>query len=95
MHAKAGDWVIVEGRAVGGSPRHGLIEEVRGKDGAPPYLVHWTDTGHRALFFPGPDTHVLGNAELRARAERAAARYAVRPAGDGDQRLSGRRRSDL
>ncbi|MBF6468240.1 DUF1918 domain-containing protein [Nocardia beijingensis] len=53
MHAKVGDWLIVEGRNLGGAVRHGLIEEVHGSDGMPPYLVHWTDTGHRALTFPG------------------------------------------
>lgn len=75
MRARVGDWLIVEGRVVGSTVRHGLIEEVRGKDGAPPYLVHWTDTGHRALTFPGPDSYVLSSAELRAREEIAVARY--------------------
>ncbi|MVU78332.1 DUF1918 domain-containing protein [Nocardia sp. ET3-3] len=77
MRAHAGDWLIVEGRAVGGAVRRGLVEEVRGKDGAPPYLVHWTDNGHRALTFPGPDAYVLSSAELRAREEIAAARYST------------------
>ncbi|MFI5101537.1 MAG: DUF1918 domain-containing protein [Actinomycetes bacterium] len=30
--------------------------EVQGVDGAPPYLVRWSDTGHEGLYFPGPDT---------------------------------------
>ncbi|GAB3205690.1 DUF1918 domain-containing protein [Nocardia tengchongensis] len=75
MRAQPGDWLIVEGRAVGGVVRRGLIEEVHGQDGAPPYLVHWTDTGHRALTFPGPDAYVRTSAELRAQEEIAAARY--------------------
>ncbi|MGW4121826.1 DUF1918 domain-containing protein [Nocardia sp. NPDC004711] len=75
MRAQPGDWLIVEGRAVGGVVRRGLIEEVHGTDGAPPYLVHWTDTGHRALTFPGPDAYVRTSAELRAQEEIAAARY--------------------
>ena len=29
---------------------------VHGPDGAPPYVVRWSDTGHEALFFPGPDS---------------------------------------
>nr|WP_232534957.1 DUF1918 domain-containing protein [Nocardia terpenica] len=37
--------------------------------------MHWTDTGHRALTFPGPDSYVLGADELRAREEVAAARF--------------------
>lgn len=75
MHAKPGDWLIVEGRAVGGVVRRGLIEEVHGDAGAPPYLVHWSDTGHRALTFPGPDAYVLSSMELRAQEEVAAGRF--------------------
>ncbi|RDI60493.1 DUF1918 domain-containing protein [Nocardia pseudobrasiliensis] len=73
MQAKPGDWLIVG--AVGGTPRRSLIEQVRGVDGEPPYLVHWTDTGHRALTFPGPDAHVVSAAELRAQEEIAAAQF--------------------
>lgn len=75
MHAKVGDWLVVEGRSVGGTVRHGLIEEVHGGNGSPPYLVHWTDTGHRALTFPGPDAHVLTGEELRTREEITAAHF--------------------
>lgn len=91
MHAKVGDWLIVEGRNLGGVVRHGLIEEVHGTGGTPPYLVHWTDTGHRALTFPGPDAHVVTRDELHAQEEIAeahlssrhyrASRSAARPAG--------------
>ncbi|RDI51143.1 DUF1918 domain-containing protein [Nocardia mexicana] len=56
MRAKPGDWLVVVGRAVGGAVRHGLIEEVRGADGGPPFLVHWSDNGPHALTFPGPDS---------------------------------------
>ncbi|MBF6488810.1 DUF1918 domain-containing protein [Nocardia otitidiscaviarum] len=75
MRARVGDWLIVEGRAVGGAVRRGFIEEVHGEDGAPPYFVHWTDTGRRSLIFPGSDSYVLTGAEVRAREEIAAARY--------------------
>ncbi|MFI5719539.1 DUF1918 domain-containing protein [Nocardia sp. NPDC051750] len=69
MRAQVGDWLIVEGRALGGAVHRGLIEEVHGADGAPPYLVHWTDTETRALMFPGPDARVVTSAELRAEEE--------------------------
>ena len=36
----------------------GEILEVRGKDGTPPYVVRWFDTGHEALVFPGPDATI-------------------------------------
>ncbi|MGW4740633.1 DUF1918 domain-containing protein [Nocardia xishanensis] len=78
VHAKPGDWLIAEGRNVGATVRHGLIEEVHGKDGAPPYLVHWTDTGRRALTFPGPDSHVVTSDELHAQEEIAAAHLSSR-----------------
>ncbi|WP_433684629.1 DUF1918 domain-containing protein [Nocardia sp. CA-119907] len=75
MRAKPGDWLVVEARTIDGDVRRGLIEEVHGADGAPPYFVHWVDTGHRALTFPGPDSHVLSAAELRAQEEVAASRF--------------------
>jgi len=49
---------MVDGRKVGDQPREGEIVEVRGQDGAPPYVVRWTD-GHEGLTYPGTDAHVL------------------------------------
>lgn len=74
MYAKSGDWLIVEPRTIGGGVRRGLIEEVHGDTGKPPYLVHWTDTGHRALIYPGPDAYVLDAEQLRTQEEVAAER---------------------
>jgi hypothetical protein len=34
------------------------VLEVRGSDGGPPFLVRWSDTGHEALVFPGPDAEI-------------------------------------
>ncbi|MEC3953731.1 DUF1918 domain-containing protein [Nocardia sp. CDC153] len=79
MFAKPGDWLIVEHTTIGGDARRGLIEEVHGDGGAPPYLVHWTDTGHRALIYPGPDAHVLSAEELRTREEVAATHFSSMP----------------
>ncbi|BAW08046.1 conserved hypothetical protein [Nocardia seriolae] len=31
--------------------------------------MHWTDTGHRALIYPGPDAYVLSAEDLRTRDE--------------------------
>lgn len=58
MRAKVGDRLVVEGRTVGVHRRDGEIIEVRGEDGAPPYVVRWSD-GHEGLTFPGPDAHVV------------------------------------
>lgn len=54
MQAQVGEHVHMPGKVVGSPPRRGEITEVRGQDGAPPYLVRFDD-GHEALVFPGPD----------------------------------------
>ncbi|MFQ6328649.1 DUF1918 domain-containing protein [Nocardia sp. CWNU-33] len=53
MHPEPGNWLIVEGSQIDDTPRCGLIEEVPSAHGSPPYLVHWTGKGHRALISPG------------------------------------------
>ncbi|MBC6451603.1 protein of unknown function [Actinokineospora alba] len=54
MRAAVGDRLHVHGRNVGNADHLGEILEVRGADGAPPYLVKFND-GHESLVFPGPD----------------------------------------
>ncbi len=58
MQATVGDQIVVEGRTVGTQRREGEVIEVRGENGAPPYVVRWSD-GHEGLTFPGPDAHVV------------------------------------
>ncbi|TDO58794.1 uncharacterized protein DUF1918 [Kribbella sp. VKM Ac-2571] len=67
MKATAGNWLVVESNHQGAPPRRGMIVEVHGLDGAPPYLVRWDDTDTETLFFPGPDTHVLTTEQLHRR----------------------------
>lgn len=57
MRAEVGDRLHVHGRVVGMPDQTAEIIEVRGEDGAPPYLVRHDD-GHEALVFPGPDASV-------------------------------------
>lgn len=57
MRAEVGDELIVRGRHVGDEDREGMIIEVHGEDGAPPYMVRWKD-GHESVFFPSSDTLV-------------------------------------
>jgi hypothetical protein len=57
MQAKVGDRLHVHGRSVGIPDQLSVIIEVRGTDGAPPYLVRHPD-GHEALVFPGADALV-------------------------------------
>ena len=57
MKASVGDHIDVRGQHVGDEDRQGEVLDVRGPEGAPPYLVRWSD-GHEGLFFPGPDATV-------------------------------------
>jgi len=66
MHAVAGDEVVVRGRHVGDADREGIITEVRGANGSPPYLVRWND-GHESLLMPSSGTVI----EHRPAARRA------------------------
>lgn len=60
--ARAGDIVVIRGHAIGMRERRGLITEVRGDHGGPPFLVEWLDDPHsephEVLFFPGPDADI-------------------------------------
>jgi hypothetical protein len=58
MQATVGDRLHVHGRFVGNPDQLAEIIEVRGADGAPPYLVRYPD-GHEGLVFPGPDCVVV------------------------------------
>jgi hypothetical protein len=57
MHALVGDRLHVHGRVVGTHDETSEIIEIRGVDGAPPYVVRHED-GHEALVFPGADAVV-------------------------------------
>jgi len=52
-----GDRLHVRGRVVGTSNQTSEIIEIRGRDGAPPYVVRHED-GHEVLVFPGVDASV-------------------------------------
>lgn len=58
MFARVGDRLVVHSAHVDGPVRDGEIVEVKHEDGTPPYVVRWSDTGHDALVFPGPDAEV-------------------------------------
>ena len=58
MYAAVGDRLIVRSNKVDSPIRDGEILEVRHPDGSPPYVVRWSDTGHEALVYPGPDAEV-------------------------------------
>jgi hypothetical protein len=54
MKAQAGDRITILGRTVESADRHGEVIEVRGADGAPPYVVKFDD-GHESIVLPGGD----------------------------------------
>ncbi len=58
MFATVGDELIIEGHRIGEPRRVGKVEEVRGDDGGPPYLVRWDDSGRSTLLFPGADCRI-------------------------------------
>jgi hypothetical protein len=58
MQANAGDRIVIRNHYAGGPDRECEVLEVRGEDGAPPYLVRWEDTGHQAILYPGSDSFV-------------------------------------
>ncbi|MEP1125476.1 MAG: DUF1918 domain-containing protein [Ilumatobacter sp.] len=55
MRAQPGDKLVISGHQVGEPKRIGMIKEVRGDDGGPPYRVEWDADGHTTLLYPGPD----------------------------------------
>jgi hypothetical protein len=58
MFASVGDRLVVRSTHLDGPVRDGEIIEVKHPDGSPPYVVRWSDDGHEALVFPGPDAFV-------------------------------------
>ena len=58
MQATVGDRIVIKSTHVDEHVRDGEILEVRGADGAPPFLVRWSDNGHEALVYPGPDAEI-------------------------------------
>ncbi len=58
MRAVAGDKIVIRGHRIGTVPRSGVIVEVRGEDGEPPYIVRWGDDPNEHLFYPGSDADI-------------------------------------
>lgn len=74
MKANVGDWLVIKGTTTELADQRGLITEVHGADGAPPYVVRWLASGHEATVFPGSDAIVVTAAEQREADERARQR---------------------
>jgi hypothetical protein len=59
VHAEMGNGLVIRGRVPDAPVRAGQIREVTGPDGAPPYVVRWTDDGRTSVVFPGADAVVV------------------------------------
>lgn len=77
MHAKAGDWLIVEIAGTESAARRARILDVSSPDGSPPFTVRWLDTDREALVFPGVDAHVMTQDELDSLDARMAERASL------------------
>jgi Domain of unknown function (DUF1876)/Domain of unknown function (DUF1918) len=53
MRARVGDRIILAAEHIDEPTRDGEILEIRGSEGAPPYVVRWSN-GHTGLIYPGP-----------------------------------------
>jgi Domain of unknown function (DUF1918) len=58
LRASAGDRLVIHGHHTGEPERDAEIVEVLGEDGAPPFLVRWSDDGHVSRFYPSSDAYV-------------------------------------
>jgi len=58
MRAHRGDRLVLEGVHVGEPRRVGVITQLRGANGEPPYVVRWLDDDHESLVYPGPEARV-------------------------------------
>lgn len=77
MRAAIGDTLHIHTNHVGEAEALGEILEVRGTDGAPPYLVQFRD-GRTRLLYPGPDA-VIETPAGSTRSVRSARRIHTRP----------------
>lgn len=88
MRAQPGDRIVLAGGHVGEMVRDGEIIDVRGPDGAPPYMVRWSD-GREGLVFPGPDAELrVAHSREEAEAAGADASHQVRPTHEWQIRVS-------
>ena len=58
LHAEVGDTLVIDDGGMAGLPRIGTIVAVIGRDGSPPYLVHWLAGDYESRILPGPGARV-------------------------------------
>lgn len=55
---RPGDRIVIRHHRLDDKDRDGQILEVLGEEGAPPFVVRWSDDGHVSRFYPGSDAYV-------------------------------------
>jgi len=63
MYAEIGDTLVREGERTQFGERLGVVVEVRGNAGRPPYLVRSPD-GREALLYPDPGVFVMSGNQI-------------------------------
>jgi hypothetical protein len=58
LRAEVGDTLVIDDGGTVGLPRIGTIIAVIGRDGSPPYLVHWLAGEYESRILPGPGARV-------------------------------------
>jgi len=58
LRASPGDRLVVRGHHLHEPERDAEILDVLGEDGAPPYMVCWSDDGHVSRVYPSSDIYV-------------------------------------
>lgn len=75
LRASPGDRLVIHGHHVGEAERDAEILEVLGDDGAPPYVVRWSEDGHVSRFYPSSDAYIehFEHEKTRSSSERDSA----------------------
>jgi hypothetical protein len=63
LRAAPGDRLVIHAHHVGEPERDAEILEVLGENGAPPYVVRWSDNGHVSRCYPSSDAYVRRHEE--------------------------------
>lgn len=77
LTAAPGDRLVVRPHRVGEPERDAEILETGGPEGAPPFVVRWSETGRESKVFPGPDAFVEHLADPVRRGRRQSRRRAA------------------
>ncbi len=58
LRAEVGDLLVIDQGGMAGTPNIGVIIDVLGRDGSPPYLVRWIAGEFESTVVPGEGAHI-------------------------------------